>query len=408
MVAVSSLGHGYPQSAGLLSSAFSMDALIEATGVHYRALCMPSFMENLLNQAATIRSSGRYTLLNDADRPLATVAARDVARTAAHLLVDRSWTGQGHVPVVGPDRLSPAGMATVMTEVIRRPVHYERADADEYRAALLASGMTDAWAQGLVDMASAQDDGIYDAGFRAAEPGPTSFRQWCEDVLVPTLVDDRAREIEVGFAHLHAADPVLAALIDKRPDYDADAWRLELPAMDLFGCLVFQITGQQISLKSAGAILGRLTDMFGSQMPSPTELAQLDEQTLRDIGMSWRKSRTVLDLAARFADGRLSEQRLGTLDDDEVIEELTQIKGIGPWTVHGALLIALRRADIVPTGDILLRNTIKTYYGLDHLPTEQEVLDIADPWHPYGSLGVNLIFAAAELDTKDPSTVVAS
>ena len=219
---------------------------------------------------------------------------------------------------------------------------------------------------------------------------------------------ERAREIKTGFAHLYAADPVLAALIDRRPDYDPDAWRRDLPASDLFGCLVFQITGQQISLTSAAAVLGRLTDRFAGQMPSPAELAQVSEQTLRDVGLSWRKARTVLDLAARFADGRLSEARLATLDDDQIIAELTQINGIGPWTVYGALLIALRRADVVPTGDIMLRNTIRILYALDHVPGEQEVLDIADAWHPYGSLGVNLIFAAAELDTKVPSLVAVS
>ncbi len=183
-----------------------------------------------------------------------------------------------------------------------------------------------------------------------------------------------------------------------RPEYDADAWLRGLPVMDLFGCLVFQIIGQQLSVKATRAILERLTSKFDGRMPSAKEASELDEQALRDIGFSWRKARTVLDLAARFADGRLSEKRLSALPDDRVIEELTQITGIGPWTVHGALLIALRRADVVPTGDIMLANTMKTYYDLDHVPTEEEISDIAVAWHPYGSLGVNLLFAAAELD----------
>jgi DNA-3-methyladenine glycosylase II len=169
--------------------------------------------------------------------------------------------------------------------------------------------------------------------------------------------------------------------------------------MDLFGCLVFQIIGQQLSVKATRAILERLTRKFDRRMPSAQQVAaELDEQALRDIGFSWRKARTVLDLAARFSDGRLSEKELSAMPDDRVIEELTQITGIGPWTVHGALLIALRRADVVPTGDIMLANTIKTYYDLDHVPSEEEIRDIAVAWHPYGSLGVNLLFAAAELD----------
>lgn len=209
-----------------------------------------------------------------------------------------------------------------------------------------------------------------------------------------------ARQVEISeaFEYLYAADPVLARLIDKRPDYDPDAWLRELPELDLFGCLIFQIIGQQLSVKATRAILGRLTSNFDGRIPGAEEVTELDEQALRDIGLSWRKSRTMLDLAARFADGRLSERELSKLPDDRIIDELTRIPGIGPWTVHGALLIALRRADVVPTGDIMLRNTIEKYYDLDHVPTEAEVLEIAAAWHPYGSLGVNLLFAAAELD----------
>lgn len=208
----------------------------------------------------------------------------------------------------------------------------------------------------------------------------------------------RPQEIRDAFAHLRAADPVLAALIDKRPDYDPDAWRGELPEMDLFGCLVFQIAGQQISVTAARAILGRLTRMFDGRLPTPAQAAGLDAQSLRDIGFSWKKAATLIDLADRFADGRLSEQRLGALVDEEILAELTQIKGIGPWTVHGALLITLRRADVVPVGDIMLRNTMKVAYDLDHVPSEQEAAEIAAAWRPHASLGTNLLFASAELD----------
>lgn len=208
----------------------------------------------------------------------------------------------------------------------------------------------------------------------------------------------RAQEIRSGLAHLHDADPVLASLIDKRPDYEPDAWRRELPTMDLFGCLLLQITGQQISMKAAGAIFERLTSTFGGRVPGPDQVLTLDRQALRGLGLSWRKAATYLELAARFSDGRLSEERLRGLPDERVIDELTAIPGIGPWTAHGALLISLRRSDVVPTGDIMLRKAVKKYYDLDHLPSETEFLTIAEAWRPYGSLGVNLLFAAAELD----------
>ena len=204
----------------------------------------------------------------------------------------------------------------------------------------------------------------------------------------------RTQEIRRGFAHLRAADPVLAALIDERPADDPDAWREELPVMDLFGCLVFQIIGQQLSVKATRAILGRLSSTFGERLPSPQEVAELGEESLRELGLSRRKAKTVLDLAVRFADGRLSEVRLSALSDEQILLELTQIKGIGPWTVHGALLISLRRANVVPTGDLMLRKAVKKCYNLDHLPTEAEVGEIARVWQPYGSLGVTLLFAA--------------
>lgn len=200
-----------------------------------------------------------------------------------------------------------------------------------------------------------------------------------------------------GFAHLRAADPVLATLIDERPDYDLDAWRLELPVMDLFGCLVFQTIGQQISVRATRAILGRLT-RFEGRLPGPQEVVELGEQRLRELGLSQRKAKTVLELALRFVDGRLSEVRLSALLDEQILGELTQIHGIGPWTVHGALLSYLRRPDVVPTGDLMLRKAVKAHYKLDHLPTEAEFREIAEVWHPYGSLGVTLLFAAAEPD----------
>lgn len=216
--------------------------------------------------------------------------------------------------------------------------------------------------------------------------------------MIAAATPTRAQEVRNGFAHLHAADPVLAELIDKRPDYDPDAWLAELPEMDLFGCLVFQVLGQQISIKAADAILQRLVDRCGGHLPRPAELLEIDRQELRELGFSWRKADTVLELAAHFADGRLFEDELAQLPDDEVIEALTQIRGVGPWTVHGALLIRLRRADVVPVGDLILRQAVKRFYVLDHLPAEDEVLAIAEPWRPYGSLGANLLFAAQELD----------
>jgi DNA-3-methyladenine glycosylase II len=204
----------------------------------------------------------------------------------------------------------------------------------------------------------------------------------------------RAQEIRTGLARLHAVDPVLAELIDARPDFDPDAWVRALPAMDLFGALVFQIIGQQISVTAAMAIFARLAARFGDRVPDARELAAIDPGTLHGLGLSRRKAATVLDLAQRFIDGRMSEAALRDLPDEEVVRQLTQVNGIGAWTVYGALLIALQRPDVIRTDDLALRHAIQARYGLDHRPAAAEVANLADRWRPYRSLASSLLLAA--------------
>lgn len=168
-----------------------------------------------------------------------------------------------------------------------------------------------------------------------------------------------------------------------------------LPTLDLFGALVFQVIGQQISMVAATAIFARLVERFHGRAPKPDELVDLDPGTLRALGLSRQKANTVLDLAQRFNDGRLSEAGLRKLADDEAIRQLTDVKGIGPWTAKGALLIALQRPDLVRTDDIALRNSIQVHYGLHHLPDPDEVAALAQRWSPYGSLASSLLLAAA-------------
>jgi DNA-3-methyladenine glycosylase II len=195
-------------------------------------------------------------------------------------------------------------------------------------------------------------------------------------------------------AYLRDADPVLAGLIDERPDFDPEAWRAQLPPMDLFGALLFQVTGQQLSVAATRTILGRIQAPFGGRLPAPAELLTLDPAKLREAGLSWRKIGTLRDLAERLTDGRLDQKALSTLPDDELMAELTIIPGIGPWTVQGALLVALEREDVVLPGDLALRKAVQAAYRLDHRPSEQEVLAIAEKWRPYRSLATSYLFSA--------------
>jgi len=202
------------------------------------------------------------------------------------------------------------------------------------------------------------------------------------------VADPAAREF------LRNADPVLARLIDARPNFRPRAWAEELPPFDAFGTLVFQVAGQQLSVASTRAIISHLQERFGGHMPSPAELLAADPQVLRDSGFSTRKGQTLRALAERFVDGRLSDEGLAGMSDEEVEAALTEVPGIGPWSARGFLLVALDRPDVFLTGDIALRRAIQRVYAFDHVPTEDELSELSDHWRPYRSLAVSYLFAS--------------
>jgi len=211
------------------------------------------------------------------------------------------------------------------------------------------------------------------------------------------VIEDSSRVawLQQARSHLSDADPVLARLIEDRPDFDPRAWLTQLPPMDLYGALLFQVVGQQLSVPATRRTLARIQALFDGHLPAPAELLAVDPAQLRQAGLSWRKIGTLRDLAQRLTDGRLDQDALSALPDDELMAELTAIPGIGPWTVQGALLIALQREDVVLPGDLALRKAIQAAYRLDHLPTQQEVLAIAESWRPYRSLATSYLFSAA-------------
>ena len=212
----------------------------------------------------------------------------------------------------------------------------------------------------------------------------------------------RAMWLQQARSYLRDADPVLARMIDDHPDFDPRAWMAQLPPMDLYGALLFQVTGQQLSVPATRRTLARIQALFGGHLPAPAELLAVDAAQLRGAGLSWRKIGTLRDLAGRLTDGRLDQEVLSSLPDDELMAELTAIPGIGPWTVQGALLIALGREDVVLPGDLALRKAVQAAYRLDHLPTQQEVLAIADKWRPYRSLATSYLFFTAYESAEAP------
>jgi uncharacterized protein YbjT (DUF2867 family) len=161
-----------------------MDDLIASSGVSYRALTMPSFMDNLLRQVESISKNGAFFLPIDGDRKLPSAAASDVARVAASLVLDHSWTGVASVPILGPEDLSYNDMARILSEVLGRPVRFEQISNDAFKARLIGRGMSDAMAQGNVDMWIAKGNGIDNAVKRTSESStPTTFRDWASQVL---------------------------------------------------------------------------------------------------------------------------------------------------------------------------------------------------------------------------------
>ncbi|PXX65574.1 uncharacterized protein YbjT (DUF2867 family) [Nocardia tenerifensis] len=190
VVAVSALGRGTPvaERAGLVTATLAMDDLIAGTGVAYRALANPSFFENFLEETDSIRENGVFVDVVDPDRKAPLVAVADIAAVAAGLLLDRSWSGNDSVPVLGPEDLSPNDLARIMTEQLGRPVRYERQPYEELHTTLLGYGLNQEFAQGVVDMKRAKDQGL-DAGVARTPDtaSPTTFEQWCAEILAPAV-----------------------------------------------------------------------------------------------------------------------------------------------------------------------------------------------------------------------------
>jgi DNA-3-methyladenine glycosylase II len=192
---------------------------------------------------------------------------------------------------------------------------------------------------------------------------------------------------------LRKADPVLAKLIDARPDFRPRAWLDDLPPLDGFGTLVFQVAGQQLSSPRPA----RSSPPAGAVRRSHAlaeELLAADPQVLRDSGFSARKGQTLRD--ARRALRRRTPERRGARAHDRRGGRgaLTEVPGSGCGRARGFLLVALDRPDVFLTGDLALRRAIQRGYGFDHLPTEAEVAQVSDRWRPYRSLAVSYLFAS--------------
>jgi DNA-3-methyladenine glycosylase II len=206
----------------------------------------------------------------------------------------------------------------------------------------------------------------------------------------------RAPAGETAVAALRAADPVLARVIDAvGPDGLGDP-RAGRPT-DHYGALVRSIVGQQLSTTAARSIYTRLTDRFGGRAPTPEEVLADDPDALRvAAGLSHAKTRYLRSLAEHVRDGSLRLERLNALPDDDVIAELTAVKGIGLWSAQVFLMFHLQRPDVVAVGDLGIRRAVMIHYGLDSLPDAATVERIAEPWRPHRTLACRYLWRSLE------------
>ena len=160
------------------------------------------------------------------------------------------------------------------------------------------------------------------------------------------------------------------------------------PHQNYYQELVDSIISQQLSVKAAAAIEQRFRDMFGGHFPTPEEILTKDLEQLRAIGFSYAKGRYVRDLALKIIDGAVRFDNLDELTNEEIVTELTNVKGIGEWTVHMFLMFCMGRSDILPTGDLGIKNGVRALYGLEDIPTLAQIEDVAkkNKWHPYESI----------------------
>ncbi|MGV9001417.1 MAG: DNA-3-methyladenine glycosylase family protein [Candidatus Saccharimonadaceae bacterium] len=191
-----------------------------------------------------------------------------------------------------------------------------------------------------------------------------------------------SEELEKGVQHLSNVDPVLKSVISIAPNPTFS------PHKNYYESLVGSIISQQLSVKAAATILNRFKELFVSDFPLPEDILEKDIETYRAVGLSRQKASYIRDLAERVIDGTIKFDHLDSLTNQEVIDELIQVKGVGVWTVHMFLIFCMGRFDVLPTGDLGIRNGIEKLYKLQQRPNDLEIEAIArsNHWKPYESI----------------------
>jgi DNA-3-methyladenine glycosylase II len=202
---------------------------------------------------------------------------------------------------------------------------------------------------------------------------------------------------DAALAHLRAADPVLARLIDAYGPPAASRDPSRPPPGDHYAALLRSIVGQQLSTIAARAIWRRLVEHFGGRAPTPQEILAADPDALRvAAGLSRAKTQYLRSLAEHVVSGELELERLDALEDDAIVAELVAVRGIGEWSAHMFLMFQLDRPDVLAVGDLGIRRAVERAYTLPALPAPKELVALAEPWRPWRTVACRILWRSLD------------
>lgn len=208
------------------------------------------------------------------------------------------------------------------------------------------------------------------------------------EVISDKLVEKALRQL--------SRDTVLRPLLETYPAYTIR------PHKNYYRELVESIIGQQLSVKAAASINRRFLELFEGEFPDAQTLLNQPVEYLRESGLSGAKVKYVKDVAQHVLDGRLDFKKFDSLSNEDIVAELLPVKGIGEWTAHMFLMFCMARPDVLPVGDLGIRNGMKKLYNFDHLPTPDEIKQIAkvNGWHPYESIASWYVWQSLDNEPK--------
>lgn len=195
--------------------------------------------------------------------------------------------------------------------------------------------------------------------------------------------------------HFRLHDPILFSFIDKVEEFQLVKYE------DYFVCLCREIIGQQLAGKAADAIYSRFLKLFPKSVVTPERVLKISDSKIRAIGPSWSKVKYIKDLAKKVVDGQVNLEHIATLLDEEVMRELTKVKGIGPWTAEMFLMFTLGREDVFSYGDLGLRRAIQRLYGFSKEPTLKQMEKLTMKWKPYRTYAARILWKSLELPLLD-------